>query len=201
MFFLSFSFFLKKINLELHHRLKHSPNCYVLLLPVNDNNFFGKQVQQQLSLDRGLLNTGLFAIQSEKIMFLLFFFVKLLFFLFLRVNSTFTHGKQKSTKKKKSLTKLAIAWWWMGAPLLVMCHVRPEKLYILFSKILRILDSNSTHHYIVSIYRSKTEKKVVKMRFSHGGFGFNVYTVLTVIFSLKVWEKKWKIWSQRTTSY
>ena len=100
MFFLSFSFFLKKINLELHHRLKHSPNCYVLLLPVNDNNFFGKQVQQQLSLDRGLLNTGLFAIQSEKIMFFAVFFRQIVIFLFLRVNSTFTHGKQKSTKKK-----------------------------------------------------------------------------------------------------
>ena len=40
---------------------------------VNDN-FFGKQVQQQqqfMSLDRGLLNTGLFAIQSENPMDLL----------------------------------------------------------------------------------------------------------------------------------
>ena len=38
---------------------------------VNDN-FFGKQVQQQFtSLDRGLLNTGLFAIQSENPMDLL----------------------------------------------------------------------------------------------------------------------------------
>jgi len=197
-FFLSFSFFLKKINLELHHRLKHSPNCYVLLLPVNDNNFFGKQVQQQLSLDRGLLNTGLFAIQSEKIMFFAVFSVKLLFFLFLRVNSTFTHGKQKSTKKKKIFDKACNCMMVNGSTTISDESGSTRKI---IHFVMQNPNSNSTHHYIVSIYRSKTEKKVVKMRFSHGGFGFNVYTVLTVIFSLKVWEKKWRIWSQKTTSY
>ena len=126
MFFLSFSFFLKKINLELHHRLKHSPNCYVLLLPVNDNNFFGKQVQQQLSLDRGLLNTGLFAIQSEKIMFCCFFRQNVIFFCFHVWILLLLMENKNLLRKKKSLTKLAIAWWWMGAPLLVMCRVRPE---------------------------------------------------------------------------
>ena len=157
MFFLSFSFFLKKINLELHHRLKHSPNCYVLLLPVNDNNFFGKQVQQQLSLDRGLLNTGLFAIQSEKIMFCCFF-PSNCYFLFSCVNSTFTHGKQKCTKKK-IFDKACNCMMVNGSTTISDVSGSTRNLYILFCKILRILNPNSTHHYIVSIYRSKTEKK------------------------------------------
>ena len=165
MFFLSFSFFLKKINLELHHRLKHSPNCYVLLLPVNDNNFFGKQVQQQLSLDRGLLNTGLFAIQSEKIMFFAVFFVKLLFFSCFHVWILLLHMENKNVLRKKIFDKACNCMMVNGSTTFSDVSGSSRKFYILFSKILRIWNPNSTHHYIVSIYRSKTEKKSWKCVF------------------------------------